>query len=101
MAGRDALVAQGGLLEIERLGRRAELQIRRTVEPMPDVVQILLDVPERERHSAIVRADRRRGVSVSVDEHVGAVLVVEPVQHPGGNEPATRLVCVLRLLYSR
>src|SRR5213594_748401 len=29
IAGRDALVAQGGVLEFERFGRRAELQIRR------------------------------------------------------------------------
>src|SRR5437660_6796996 len=50
IAGRDALVAQGGLLELERLGRRAELQVRRTVEPGAEVLQIVLDVPERERH---------------------------------------------------
>src|SRR6266496_1832879 len=53
IAGRDALVAQGGFLERERLGRRAELQIRRAIEPGSDVLQILLDVPERERHAAI------------------------------------------------
>src|SRR2546423_669560 len=55
IAGRDALVAQGGFLELERLGRRAELQVRRTVEPRTDVLQILLDVAERERHGAILR----------------------------------------------
>src|SRR5437763_4212228 len=54
IAGWDALVAQGGLLERERLGRRAELQVRRAVEPGADVLQILLDVPERERHVAIL-----------------------------------------------
>src|SRR5262249_29994629 len=54
IAGRDALVAQGGSLELERLRRRAELQIRRAVEPRTDVLQILLDVPERERHAAIL-----------------------------------------------
>src|SRR5919197_385986 len=54
IAGRDALVAQGGFLEIERLGRRAELQVRRAVEPRADVLQILLDVPERKRHGAIL-----------------------------------------------
>src|SRR2546428_6299449 len=54
IAGRDALVAQSGLLERERLGRRAELQVRRAVEPGADVLQILLDVPERERHGAIL-----------------------------------------------
>src|SRR5205807_282141 len=53
IAGRDALVAQGGFLELERLGRRAELQVRRAVKLRADVLQILLDVPERERHGAI------------------------------------------------
>src|SRR5947208_1709112 len=55
IAGRDALVAQAGFLERERLGRRAELQVRRAVEPGADVLQILLDVPERKRHAAILR----------------------------------------------
>src|SRR5918996_3653415 len=50
IAGRDALVAQAGFLELERLGRQAELQVRRAVEPGPDVLQVLLEVPERERH---------------------------------------------------
>src|ERR687895_2205843 len=50
IAGRDALVAQAGLLELERLGRQAELQVRRAVEPGSDVLQVLLEVPERERH---------------------------------------------------
>src|SRR5213595_1108335 len=54
IAGRDALVAQGGSLELEHLGRRAELQVRRAIEPRADVVQILLDVPESERHAAIL-----------------------------------------------
>src|SRR5215207_4873532 len=49
-AGRDALVAQAGLLKLERLGRQAELQVRRAVEPGPDVLQVVLEVPERERH---------------------------------------------------
>src|SRR5215510_11265982 len=53
-AGRDPLVAEGGFLELERLGRRAELQVRRAVEPPPDVLHVLLDVPERERHGAIL-----------------------------------------------
>src|SRR5437879_2230637 len=52
IAGRDALVAQGGFLELERLGRRTELQVRRAVEPGADVLQILLDVADRERHGA-------------------------------------------------
>src|SRR6059036_151554 len=50
IAGRDALVAQPRFLELERLGRQAELQVRRAVEPGPDVLQVLLEVPERERH---------------------------------------------------
>src|ERR687897_1437684 len=54
IAGRDALVAQPGLLELERVGRQAELQVRRAVEPRADVLQILLDVAERERHGAIL-----------------------------------------------
>src|SRR5437016_2801733 len=54
IAGRDALVAQAGLLELERLGRHAELQVRRAVEPRAEVLQVLLEVPERERHGAIL-----------------------------------------------
>src|SRR5215207_10544200 len=54
IAGRDALVAQSGFLELERPGRRAELQVRRAVKLRADVLQILLDVPERERHGAIL-----------------------------------------------
>src|SRR5919106_21923 len=50
IAGRDALVAQAGSLELERLGRHAELQVRRAAEIGPDVLQVLLEVPERERH---------------------------------------------------
>src|SRR5260370_23303099 len=52
IAGRDALVAQAGLLELERGGRQAELQVRRAVKPRSDVLQVLLEVPERERHGA-------------------------------------------------
>src|SRR5215204_3810323 len=54
IAGRDALVAQAGFLEFERRCCRAELQVRRAVEPRAEVLQILLDVPERERHGAIL-----------------------------------------------
>src|SRR5512132_203454 len=50
IVGRDALVAEAGLLEPERLACVAELQVRRAVEVGPDVVQILFEVPERERH---------------------------------------------------
>src|SRR5665809_164708 len=52
IAGWDALVAQAGLLEPERLGRQAELQVRRAVEPRPDVLQILPEIPEPKRHGA-------------------------------------------------
>src|SRR4051812_7720759 len=55
VAGRDALVAQAGLLELERLGRQPELEVRRTVEPGADVLQVLLEVPVREGHGAILR----------------------------------------------
>src|SRR3954469_6891119 len=60
IAGRDALVAQTGLLELERLGRQAELQVRRAVEPGPEVLQISLEVLERERHAAILRRSSYR-----------------------------------------
>src|SRR5712691_3066616 len=76
IAGRDALVAQAGFLELERVGRRAELQVRRAVEPRADVLQILLDVPERERHGAILwhRAgpaadDKRPGTEPPLTRH--------------------------------
>src|ERR1700749_2991994 len=38
IAGRDALVAQAGFLQLKRLGRQAELQVRRAVKPGPDVL---------------------------------------------------------------
>src|SRR3954451_8279991 len=50
IAGRDALVAKAGLLELERLACEAEFQVRRAVEVGSDILQILLEVPERERH---------------------------------------------------
>src|SRR5213080_2635228 len=56
ITGRDALVAQAGFLELERPGRHAELQVRRAVEPGPEVLQVFLEVPERERHGAILMA---------------------------------------------
>src|SRR5918999_854362 len=52
IAGRDALVAQAGLLELERLACEAELQVRRAVEPGPDVLHVSLEVPEREPHGS-------------------------------------------------
>jgi len=48
IVGRDALIAEAGLLELERLGCEAELQVRRAVEVGPEIVEVLLEVPERE-----------------------------------------------------
>src|SRR5436309_14101241 len=44
IAGRDALVTQSGLLEPERLGRQAELKVRRAVKLGPEVLNVLLEV---------------------------------------------------------
>src|SRR5262249_54345240 len=43
IAGRDALVAQAGSLELERPGRQTELEVRRAVESGSDVLQVLLE----------------------------------------------------------
>src|SRR6266550_2344727 len=61
VAGRDALITKAGLLELERVACEAELQVRRAVEVGPDILQILLEVPERERHGrdSTVQAPRR------------------------------------------
>src|SRR5438128_11402635 len=69
IAGRDALVAQARFLERERLGRRAELQVRRAFEPGSDVLQILLNVPERERHVAILW--RHSGMTPERNDRLG------------------------------
>src|SRR5688572_29759444 len=50
IVGWNALVAQAGVLELERLRCQAELQVRRAVEVGPDVGHVLPEVPERERH---------------------------------------------------
>jgi hypothetical protein len=66
VVGRDALIAQAGLLELERLARETELKVRRAVEVGPDVRQILSEVPERERHgrdSTVQASCRRRAAS--------------------------------------
>jgi hypothetical protein len=55
VAGWDALVAQPGLLKFERVGSQTELQVPRTVEIGPDIVQILFEVPQRKRHVAILQ----------------------------------------------
>src|SRR5688500_18330901 len=81
IAGRDALVAQARLLKLERLGRQAELQVWRAVEPRADVLRILLDVPERERHvtilrlGALKRASRRCQLAVPVEDRFDVVPV--------------------------
>src|SRR5215218_10900814 len=62
IVGRDALIAQAGLLELEGLACEAELQVRRAVEVGPEILQILPEVPERERHGrdSTVRSPSRR-----------------------------------------
>jgi len=50
VAGWDALVAQAGFPKLECRSCRAELQVRRAVEVRADVLQVLPDVPARERH---------------------------------------------------
>src|SRR4051794_37376118 len=59
IAGRDALVAEAGPLEPERLARVAELQVRRAVEVGPEVLEIRFEVPARERHGR----DRTAGMA--------------------------------------
>jgi hypothetical protein len=49
MAGRDALVAERGRLELQRLRRRPELEVGRAVEPRSEIFEVVSDVPERER----------------------------------------------------
>jgi len=50
--GRDTLIGQGRLLELERLGGCPELQVWRAVEHRADVLKILLEIPDGERHDA-------------------------------------------------
>src|SRR4051794_30523910 len=69
IAGRDALVAQAGLLELERLGRQTELEVRRAVEIGPDVLQVLFQVPERERHGRNRMAPRLGSPAWCVKSH--------------------------------
>src|SRR5947207_9131822 len=77
IAGRDVLVAQAGLLERERLGRQAELQVRRAVEVGPDVLQVLFEVPERERH----------GVDPTAPLAAAADLMRQAPRSPGWQTP--------------
>src|SRR5262249_26853845 len=90
IAGRDALIAQAGFLELERLGRQAELQVRRAVEPGADVLQILLDVPERERHGAIVW--HRAGHAVARQ-----AIQLLPVHYPPWMSPPATLIMWFQL----
>src|SRR3954451_12139564 len=60
IARRDALIAEAGSLELERHGRQAELEVRRAVEPGSEVLQVLLEVPERERHGPHRGTNRRK-----------------------------------------
>src|SRR2546421_9290199 len=61
IVGRDALVAQAGLLEFKRLACVAKLQVRRAGEVGPEILQVLLEVPERVRHGrSSTRSNRRR-----------------------------------------
>src|SRR3981081_4806486 len=53
IAGRDALVAQAGFLELERVGRQAELQVRRAVKLGPELLEVLPDVAGRGRDAAM------------------------------------------------
>src|SRR4051794_10172229 len=61
VAGRGALVAQSGLLELERLPREAGLHIRCAPEPGRGVLDVLLEVPARVGHgrSSTTRNPRR------------------------------------------
>src|SRR5688500_15604504 len=59
IVGRDALIAKAGPLELERLACEAELQIRRAVEVGPDILEIVLEVPERERHGREITVQSR------------------------------------------
>src|ERR687891_517636 len=76
IAGRDALIAQAGLLELQRLGCQAELQVRRAVEPGSHVLQVLLDVPAREghRHDPNVGSPPSRGRGTSAGREPDATL---------------------------
>src|SRR5262249_36825770 len=96
IAGRDALVAQGGLLELERLRRCAELQIGRAVEPGAEVFQIFLDVGERERHGVILRShfgapanrSQRPSDTTSTVPSVTLMAVWSSIAYAGTESPA-------------
>jgi len=50
IAGREALIAQTGLLKLERPGCQAKLEVWRAVESGPDILQVRPEILERERH---------------------------------------------------
>src|SRR5437763_6999354 len=89
IAGRDALVAQGGFFEPERLGRRTELQVGRALELGAEVLQTLLDVAERERHGATLWRPYGEQLPVPLGDdfdgtvgHFDGGLVVDRVPRP-------------------
>src|SRR5579859_4694195 len=99
IAGRDALVAQSGLLELEPLGRHAELQVRRAAEVRADVLQIRPEVPERERHGATLFSQsflEPRIVAYGGEVVVRASLLAEArKQLDGASQVVERLVAGL------
>ena len=75
VAGRDALIAEPGLLEPQRVARVAELQVGRAVEVGPEILQILLEVPARERHAASLRPGCGRQVRRALPRSAGSSAV--------------------------
>jgi hypothetical protein len=74
VAGRDALVSEGRVLELECLGGGPELELRRAVEHRADVLKILLEIPEGERHGATVpRVELGAGTGASAGHLLRAV----------------------------
>jgi NAD-dependent DNA ligase len=49
IVGRDALRSQTGLLKLKRLAGGAKLQVRRAGEVGPEILQVRLEILERER----------------------------------------------------
>jgi hypothetical protein len=54
------VVTQAGLLQFQRIGSQAELQLLRTVEIGPDVFQVVFEVSERKRHGRDLALFRNR-----------------------------------------
>ena len=112
ITGRKPLVAQAGLFKLERLGRQSERQVRRTAEFGPEILQILFEVRERERHrrqsygAADQRPDTlgtcchcvRRGSVRLLDEKLSATLVPPNgcVRRVDPNDQAGRITLAIR-----